>query len=88
VGSTSDVVFLSGLDLFGSVVDRMPSSAWSEASPCEGSTALDVLGHLGSAIGFGVAILEGRAHEWPTFDRPADLVVGAPADYWAAVAGP
>jgi uncharacterized protein (TIGR03086 family) len=85
---TSDAVFLSGLELFGSVVDRMPSSAWSEASPCDGWTALDVLGHLGSAIGFGVAILEGRAYEWPTFDRPADLVVGAPAAYWTEIATP
>ncbi len=85
---TSDAVFLSGLDLFGSVVDRMPPNAWSEASPCDGWTALDVLGHLGSAIGFGVAILEGRTYEWPTFDRPADLVVGAPAAYWAAIATP
>jgi uncharacterized protein (TIGR03086 family) len=85
---TSDVVFRSGLDLFGSVVDRMPPSAWSEASPCDGWTALDVLGHLGSAIGFGVAILEGRTYEWPTFDRPADLVIGAPDAYWTAIATP
>ncbi len=48
---SSDVVFRSGLDLFGSVVDRMPSSAWSEASPCAGWTALDVLGHLGRPSG-------------------------------------
>ncbi len=83
---TSDVVFLSGLDLFGSVVDRMPPSAWSEPSPCDGWTALDVLGHLGTAIGFGVAILDGRTYDWPTFDRPADLVDGAPATYWTAIA--
>lgn len=84
----SDVVFCSGLELFGSVVDRMPSSAWSEASPCDGWTALDVLGHLGSAIGFGVAILDGRTYDWPTFDRPSDLVDGTPAAYWVAVAVP
>ena len=84
----SDVVFCSGLELFGTVVDRMPSSAWSEASPCDGWTALDVLGHLGSAIGFGVAILDGRTYDWPTFDRPSDLVVGTPAAYWAVVAVP
>ncbi|HEY5109034.1 MAG TPA: hypothetical protein VII96_05430, partial [Acidimicrobiales bacterium] len=28
----------------------------------------------------------GRDHEWPTVDRPADLVEGAPAEYWAGVA--
>jgi uncharacterized protein (TIGR03086 family) len=85
---TSDVVFLSGLDQFGSVVDRMPASAWSAGSPCAGWTALDVLGHLGSAIGFGVAILDGRTYDWPTFERPSDLVDGAPASYWSAIATP
>jgi len=84
----SDVVFRSGLDLFGSVVDEMPVSAWSAASPCDGWTALDVLGHLGSAIGFGVAILDGRTYDWPTFDRPSDLVDGAPTAYWADIAAP
>ena len=84
----SDVVFCSGLELFGSVVDRMPPSAWSQASPCDGWTALDVLGHLGSAIGFGVAILDGRTYDWPSFDRPSDLVDGTPDAYWAAVAVP
>jgi uncharacterized protein (TIGR03086 family) len=83
---TSDVVFLDGLDLFGSVIDRMPTSSWSEPSPCAGWTALDVLGHLGSAISFGVDLLQGRDHEWPTFDRPADLVDCEPADYWSAIA--
>ena len=83
---TSDVVFLQGLDRFSGVVDRLPSSAWSAPTPCAGWTALDVLGHLGSAIGFGVAILDGRTYDWPTFDRPADLVAGEPADYWDAIA--
>ncbi|HEY4928088.1 MAG TPA: TIGR03086 family metal-binding protein [Acidimicrobiales bacterium] len=83
---TSDIVFLGGIDYFGSVVHSVPDSSWSVPSPCEGWSALDVLGHLGSAIDFGVDILEGRDHQWPTFDRPADLVVGEPADYWAGIA--
>lgn len=86
--ATADVIFLSGLETFGSVVERMPDSAWSQPSPCDGWTALDVLGHLGSAIGFGEAILDGRTYDWPSFDRPSDLVTGQPSAYWAAIAEP
>ena len=84
--ATSDVVFHDGLGQFGSVVHAMPTPAWSAPSPCAGWTALDVLGHLGSAIAFGVDLVEGRDHQWPTFDRPADLVVGQPVDYWDLIA--
>jgi len=84
---TSDVVFRHGLDLFGSVVGAVPDDRWDSPSPCEGWTALDVLGHLGSAVSFGVSILGGRNHEWPSADRPADLVTGDPADYWTGIAG-
>ena len=45
-----------------------------------------MLGHLGSSISYGVAVLEGRDRPWPTPDRPADLVEGPPADYWTGVA--
>ena len=86
VAASSDVIFMRGLDVFGGVVDRVEDGAWSASAPCEGWTALDVLGHLGSAIQFGVAVLQGEAFGWPTVDRPADLVVDEPKAYWAAIA--
>ena len=64
----------------------VPTSTWDAPSPCAGWTARDVLGHLGSSVSFGVSILEGRTVEWPTVDRPADLVAGGPADYWTGIA--
>ena len=82
----SDIAFRNGLDAFGAVVGAVPAPGWDAPSPCAGWTALDVLGHLGSSVSFGVSILEGRAVEWPTADRPGDLVVGEPADYWTGVA--
>ena len=82
----SDSAFRNGLDAFGAVVGAVPAPAWDAPSPCAGWTALDVLGHLGSSVSFGVSILEGRTVEWPTADRPGDLVVGEPADYWTGVA--
>ena len=83
--ATSDVIFLRGLDAFSGVVHQVDDEAWSASTPCEGWTALDVLGHLGSAIQFGVAALQGEDFEWPTVDRPADLVEGEPRSYWAAI---
>jgi uncharacterized protein (TIGR03086 family) len=82
----SDIAFRNGLDVFGAVVGAVPTSAWDAPSPCAGWTARDVLGHLGSSVSFGVSILEGRTVEWPTVDRPADLVAGGPADYWTGIA--
>jgi uncharacterized protein (TIGR03086 family) len=83
---TSDVAFLDGLDLFGTVVEAVPAGRWDAPTPCAGWNALDVLGHLGSSIDFGVSILEGREHAWPTVDRPAELVDGEPAPYWDRIA--
>ena len=82
----SDIAFRDGLDTFGAVVGAVPPPAWNAPSPCAGWTALDVLGHLGSSVSFGVSILEGRTVEWPTAPRPGDLVVGEPADYWTGIA--
>jgi uncharacterized protein (TIGR03086 family) len=82
----SDTAWLDGLDCFGAVVNAVPLGRWDAPSPCQGWTILDVLGHLGSSIAFGVSVLEDRLHEWPTLDRPADLVEGEPADYWFGVA--
>ena len=81
-----DEAFRRGLDVFGDVVDRVDDAAWSAASPCEGWTALDVLGHLGTAIQFGVAAMRGEDFQWLEVDRPADLVDGEPRDYWAHTA--
>jgi len=83
---SSETAFLDGLDRFGAVVDAVPPGRWDTASPCEGWTVLDVLGHLGSSIAYGVSILEDRVHQWPTVDRPASLVEGEPAEYWSGVA--
>lgn len=81
-----DVLFDQGLDVFGAVVAEIPAEAWDRPTPCEGWTSLDVLGHLGSSIGFGISVLQGQQPTWPEADRPADLVSGEPAAYWQAIA--
>ncbi|MFN8051862.1 MAG: TIGR03086 family metal-binding protein [Acidimicrobiales bacterium] len=84
---TSDQVFLSGLDVFGSVVGQVADSQWDEPSPCAGWTTLDVLGHLGTSIGMGISLLRGEQPTWPVADRPRDLVDAPPAEYWARLEG-
>jgi uncharacterized protein (TIGR03086 family) len=81
----SDEVFLSGLEVFDGVVDAVAEGDWDRPSPCEGWSALDVLGHLGSAVNFGVHALRGEDYTWPEVQRPADLVDGPPAQWWSAI---
>lgn len=79
-------VFLDGLDFFGDVVARMPPAAWDADSPCDGWTALDVLGHLTTSMNMGLALFAGEEPTWPEVDRPADLIDGDPAAVYADVA--
>jgi uncharacterized protein (TIGR03086 family) len=86
VAERSDAVFLRGLDAFGAVAEQLGADDWDRPSPCEGWTALDVLGHLGSAIQFGVSVLRGEQHTWPEVSRPAELVEGDPLEFWQRTA--
>lgn len=78
--------FIDGLDLFRSVISQLEPDDWDLASPCEGWTTLDVLGHLGTSVGMGAAFLRGEQPTPPQADRPADLVEGEPLAYWDALA--
>lgn len=81
----SDVIFDRGLDVFGSVVTRLDDADWHKPSPCEGWTALDVLGHLGTSMSMGIAILKGEQPRFPEVDRPGDVIEGDPLDYWRSI---
>lgn len=78
--------FLDGLDLCGGVVDQLGPDDWARDSPCDGWTALDVLGHLSTALNMGASLLAGEQPTWPQADRPADLVDGDPAAFYRAAA--
>jgi uncharacterized protein (TIGR03086 family) len=80
-----DVVFDRGLDVFSAVAERLTPEQWDQPSPCEGWTALDVLGHLTTAVRMGTSVLRGQDPTWPDFDRPADLVQGPPMGFWNEV---
>jgi uncharacterized protein (TIGR03086 family) len=78
----SDEVYDRGLDFFSTIVEQVPAGAWDNPSPCEGWTALDVLGHLGGNIETGTKLLRGEQPEWPNRARPAEAVDGEPAAWW------
>lgn len=78
----SDEVFLSGLDVFGSVLHRVGDDAWDSASPCEGWTARDVVGHVVGVLDMGNAILRGEPPEWSSGGRPRDVVGDDPVGSW------
>jgi len=66
----ADVIFDRGLDAFGTVVEQLQPRDWDLLSPCEGWTALDVLGHLGSSIQMGIDVLAGKQPTWPDVRAP------------------
>ncbi|MCU1370610.1 MAG: hypothetical protein JWO77_1804 [Ilumatobacteraceae bacterium] len=84
--SDSGTLFLDGLDFCGAVVDQLGAEDWDRPSPCEGWTALDVLGHLTTSLNMGLSLFAGEQPSWPEVDRPADLVEGDPAAAYAEVA--
>jgi len=83
---TAEVIFDRGLGVFGAVVARLTDADWDRPTPCQGWTALDVLGHLSTAVAMGVSVLRGEQPTWPEVERPADLVEGDPAAFWSAIA--
>ncbi|MHB8247089.1 MAG: TIGR03086 family metal-binding protein [Acidimicrobiales bacterium] len=84
----SDVVFLDGLDFFSSIVSALRSSDWGRPSPCSGWRALDVLGHVGSAVQFGTKLLREDAPVWDPVDPPGSAVEGDPSSWWEALVDP
>ncbi|MHB8618090.1 MAG: TIGR03086 family metal-binding protein [Chloroflexota bacterium] len=84
----SDIVFLNGLDLFTSVVAQLQPSDWEQPSPCVGWRALDVLGHIGSAVRFGTMLLRDERPAWQPADPPGAAVEGDPGSWWQAIVGP
>lgn len=82
----TDVLFDRGLDVFDEVASQLVADDWGRPSPCEGWTALDVLGHLGSSLGMGISWLRGEQPVPPEATRPADLVDGDPVEWWRQLA--
>jgi uncharacterized protein (TIGR03086 family) len=80
----SDEMFLAGLDTFDGVVRQVED--WAAPSACAGWSALDVLGHLGTAIQMGVDILEGKEMSWSPVAQPGVLVEGDPVEFWSRTA--
>ncbi|PZR79394.1 MAG: TIGR03086 family protein [Candidatus Aeolococcus gillhamiae] len=83
-----DQVYLNGIDFFSKAVDQLETSDWQRPSPCEGWKALDVLGHVGSAVRFGTLLLRGEQPAWKPSDPPGAAVEGDPAAWWKAKVEP
>lgn len=86
--NTSDAVYLDGLEFFTDIVDRYPADGWQLPSPCQGWTAVDVVGHIGAAVRLGTELLSGDTPLWQTVQPPGDAVHGDPAQWWRALVAP
>ena len=83
-----DTVFVEGLGFFSASVELLQDPEWQRASPCLEWTALDVLGHVGTAVGFGTELLGGGQPVWSPSDPPGASVVGHPRSWWDALVAP
>jgi uncharacterized protein (TIGR03086 family) len=83
-----DETFLHGLDFFSDVVVRVQEPSWEEASPCAGWRVVDVLGHVGSGVGFGTALLRGESPAWNPVEPPGSAVGSDPGGWWSALVEP
>lgn len=81
-------IFIDGLDVFRSAVDRLGTSGCQLPSSCEGWVALDVLRHVGAAVQFGTLLLSGGQPVWSRADPPGSAVDGEPFAWWDAIAEP
>ncbi|NNG97797.1 TIGR03086 family metal-binding protein [Gordonia araii] len=75
-------IYKDGLDFFEEIVQAVPGGAWERPAPCDGWTALDVLGHVGETTRLGARILRGEAVGPDNFDPPSKAVDGDPAFWW------
>lgn len=83
-----DTVFIEGLRCFSASVAQLQDTDWQRASPCSEWTALDVLGHVGTAVGFGTRLLRGEQPVWSPSSPPGTDVVGDPRAWWEALVVP
>ena len=79
---------MHGLDFFTGAVNLLSGADWERPSPCEGWRALDVVGHVGTAVDFGTRLLRGEQPDWAPADPPGDIVTGDPAAWWLGLTGP
>lgn len=81
----ADEAYVRGLDFFGGIVAEVPVSAWTKPSPCQGWRLIDVLGHVGTAVRFGTALLRADDPAWEPVDPPGSAVDVDPLPWWSAL---
>lgn len=84
--ASSADVFDRGLDFFGEVLARAGDDRWDAPSPCEGWTALDVVGHLCTSLDMGTSIMKGEPPTRPDVEHPREVVEGDPAAFYEGLA--
>lgn len=84
----ADTIFLEGLAFMSGAVARLGPTDWERQSPCSEWRALDVLGHVGSAVHFGTLLLRDEGPSWDPVDPPGAVVEGEPVSWWEALVGP
>ena len=75
---------LKALYGFDCVVRSMPSTAWSNPSPCEGWSARDVVGHVIAVQGYVESLARGAEPTLNPYGSPGGLAGEAPMNAWSS----
>lgn len=77
-------IYTKALYGFDHVVRLMPGAAWSSPSPCDGWTAVDVLGHVIAVQSYIESLARGIEPTLNPYGMPGELVGSDPLQAWAA----
>lgn len=83
-----DTVYVEGLGCFSASVALFQDPDWRHPTPCSGWTALDVLGHVGTAIAIGTDLLRGEQPVLSPTNPPGASVAGDPRPWWDMLVTP
>ena len=76
-------IYTKALYGFDHVVRSVPTSAWSNPSPCEGWSARDVLGHVIAVQGYVESLARGVEPTLNPYGMPGDIAGDDPMRAWA-----
>ena len=79
-----DVVLLSGLDTFGSVLERVGANDWGLPSPCAGWNARALTGHVLLVLQSAATIMRGGTFDWAAAGDPSTVAGEDPVAVFGA----
>jgi uncharacterized protein (TIGR03086 family) len=79
-----DVVLLTGLDTFGSVIEQVTPADWDKPSPCAGWSARALTGHVLTVLESAATVMRGGNFDWSNVGDPVAVAGDDPVALYRA----